>query len=293
MIDELTVWDEIWPVVEQLVRATLEGDNAGIKRLLAPNSPAAEIHDLFGVTVFDILLKTVLNREHLGLARAIEAEGGKQAHIEYAWLDPAGGGQSYAAGDIVSVQLKRYRRSWRVVDLNPASSETPMTEARALNILQTNAATEEGDEATTEPWVLPVALYAGALQLPIRQEAVADPVEELFLPGMQSRGFGLLSIAGGRRLWRAFLKKEKPELIEAGPWAAAVEFVMSEQAMRKVSQAAVGKSYAVGLGTLASRTRQLKGALEIEGLDERFSPYGVGRVVLQEESASQREARSQ
>jgi hypothetical protein len=287
MIDERTVWEEIWPVVERLVRATLVGDNDVVKPLLTPNSPAAEMYDLFGLTVFDILLKTVLNRDNLGLARAIEAENGKQVHIECAWLDPGGSGRSYLAGDVVSVQLRRYRRSWQVVDLNPAGSEAPMTEARALNILQTSAAANESEDAAAEPWILPVALYAGALQLPIRAEAMADPVEELFLPGMQSRGFGLTSIGGGRRLWRAFLDNEQPDLSNAGAWAAAVEFVMTEQAVRDVSQASVAQNYTVGIGALASRAGQLKQTLGIDGLDERFSPFGLSRVVLQDEAGSQ------
>jgi hypothetical protein len=282
MIDEHTVWEEIWPVIEQLVTATLEGDGAALNRLLAPDSPAAEMHDLFGLTAFDILLKTVLNRQLLGLARAIEAANGRQVHIEFAWLDPARGDQSFAAGDVVSVQLKRFRRSWRVVDLNPAGSERPMTEARALSILQSSAAANESEDGAAEPWILPVALYAGALQLPIREEAMRDPVERLLLPGMQSRGFGPISIAGGRRMWRAFLEKEHPDLVEADVWAAAVEFLMGEQTVRDTSQAAVAENYAIGPGPLTSRVKQLKLALGIEGLDDRFSPFGVSRVVLQE-----------
>ena len=281
MIDERTVWEEIWPVVERLVRATLDGDGGAVEPLLASNGPAAEIYDLFGLTAFDILLKTILNRPHLGLARAIEAEDGKQAHIEFAWLESAGAGQSYAPGDVVSVQLRRYGRSWQVIDVNPAGSEAPMTEARALNILQTSAR-DENEEIDREPWILPVALYAGALQLPIRDEALGDAVEELLLPGMQSRGFGLTSLGGGRRLWRSFLEREQPELSEPGAWAAGVEFVMSEQAMRDVSQAAVAQNYAIGLDDLALRAKQLKGALDIDGLDDRFSPFGVSRVVLQD-----------
>jgi hypothetical protein len=116
MIDKETIWDGIWPVVQALVVATLEDDKAGLKKLLVPRSQAAELLDLFGLNVFDILLKTVLGRERLGLARAIETENGRYVYLEFAWPDPVSEGNVYAATDIVSVQLRRYRNKWRVVE---------------------------------------------------------------------------------------------------------------------------------------------------------------------------------
>jgi hypothetical protein len=274
MIDQETVWREIWPVVEDLIQATLAEERQGIKRLLVPGQPAAVLYDLFGLLVLDILLKTVLGRERLGLARAIETENGRYVHIEYAWPDPAVTDASYSAVDVVSVQMQHYRQQWRVVDINPANTDLPMTEARAQTILLANQMDE------LEPWIIPVALFAGALPLPLQPSALQDPVERLFLPGLQQRTFGVVSLVGGRRLWRDFLKKAKPELSQPAAWAAAVEWIMNEQTLREVTQAAVGQHYQVGLPAMLPRIRQIKEWLKIQGLDERYSPLGTTRVVL-------------
>lgn len=274
MIDQETVWQEIWPVVEGLIRSTLAEERQGIRQLLVPNQPAATLYDLFGLPVLDILLKTVLGRESLGLARAIESDKGRYVHIEYAWPDPAATENRYTAVDVVSVQMQRYRHQWRVVNLNPANTDFPMTEPRAQAILLANQADE------LEPWILPVALYAGALPLPFQPAALGDPVERLFLPGMQQRSFGIVSLVGGRRLWRDFLKKAKAKVAQPAAWAAAVEYIMNEQSLREVTQATVGQHYQVNLPAVASRLRQIKERLQIQGLDERYSPLGSARVVL-------------
>jgi hypothetical protein len=286
MIEKETVWNGIWPVVQALVMATLEEDEVALKKLLVPRSRAAELYDLFGLYVFDILLKTVLGRERLGLARAIETENGRFVYLEFAWPDPEAEGNSYAATDIVSVRVRKYRNKWRVADVNPANSDLPMTEPRAQGILLANQ-TLEGDEAAPlEPWLLPVALFAGALQLPLREKAFRDPVEALLLPGLQARSYGLVSLVGGRRLWQDFRKKAAPQLDHPATWAAAAEFLMAEQGMREQSQAAVGQYYKVNLTSLLPRIRQIKQTLSLDGLHERYSPFGATRVLLPDKEAS-------
>ncbi|MFZ0548211.1 MAG: hypothetical protein WAM60_22385 [Candidatus Promineifilaceae bacterium] len=280
MIEKDTVWNGIWPVVQNLVLAALEEDTAKLKALLVPRSQSAELFDLFGIPVFDILLKTVLGRERLGLARAIETENGRFVYLEFAWPDPTSEGNQYAATDVVSVQLKRYRNKWRVVDVNPASTDLLMTEPRANSILLANQSLEEKETATLEPWLLPVALFAGALQLPIQERALRDSIEALLLPGLQARSYGLASLVGGRRLWRDFHKKSQPELNNPAAWAAAAEFLMAEQGMREQTQAAVGQYYQVNLTTLLPRIRQIKQTLSLDGLHERYSPFGATRVML-------------
>jgi hypothetical protein len=223
-----------------------------------------------------------LGKERLGLARAIETENGRYVYLEFAWLDPESGGQSYTAADVVSVQLKRYRHDWRIVDVNPANTDLLMTEARAHTILLSSNALEGDENKVMEPWILPVALFAGALQLPLREQAMQDPVEQLFLPGLQARSYGLVSLVGGRRLWRDFRKKARPDLAKPAVWAAAVEILMSEQAMREQTQAAAGKFYQVSLAVLLPRIRQIKETLTLDGLHERYSPFGATRVMLGE-----------
>ena len=282
MIDKQVVWNEIWPVIQRLIQATADEDEQKVTSLLAPERQAAQLYDLFGLAVFEILLKIILGRDHLGLARAIESEKGRIAHIEIAWPDPETDRESYTAAEVVSLQLKRYRKTWRLMDINPASADFPMTEARAQSILLSSGILDEEEDALLEPWILPVAVFAGALQLPIREGAMRDEVERMFLPGLQQRSFGVTSIVAGRRLWRDFYEKGMPELDKPAAWAAGAEFIMSEQALHDLSQAAVGQHYNVGLAAILPRIRQIKQTLEITGQVDRYSPFGAGRVVVQD-----------
>ncbi len=204
MVTKETVWTAIWPVVEKLVESTLTEDGPAVKRQLAPDSQAGIIYDLFGVTVFDILLKTVLGRGSIAVTRAIETEGGKVVHIEFVWPDPEAEDNAYTAADLVAVQCRRYQKQWRVYEINPAAADLPLTEPRAQGILLTSKAFNEDNKVPAEPWLLPIALFSGNLQLPLRPEALGDAVEALLLPGLQHRTFGILSLVGGRRLWREF-----------------------------------------------------------------------------------------
>lgn len=237
--------------------------------------------DLFGSTVFDILLKTVLGREQLALARAIEVDGGRHVFTEFAWLDPAAGGRSFTTDDVVAVKVRRYRQGWRVVEVNPSTIEMLLTAPRAQTILAATKALDEKGELPAEPWILPLALYSGALQLPLRDEAMPDPVEALLLPGLQQRSHSVLTLAAGRRLWREFKKKGgEGEGDKPAAWAAAVELVMSEQAAREVTQAAVGQFYKVGLAALLPRVNQIKRTLNIQGLDERYTTIQTTHVIV-------------
>jgi hypothetical protein len=136
-----------------------------------------------------------------------------------------------------------------------------------------------------EPWLLPVALFAGALQLPLQEKALQDPIEALLLPGLQARSYGLVSQVGGRRLWRDFRRKNDPKLDKPAAWAAAAEFIMAEQGLREQTQAAVGQYYGVVLPALLPRIRQIKQTLSLEGLHERYSPFGAIRVLLADKEA--------
>lgn len=280
MISQETLWKEIWPVVEALIQATVAEDAEAIGHLLAPNEQAAEMLDLFGFAVFDILLKTVLGREQLGITRAVETENGRYVHIEYAWPEPGKKDNSYTAADVVTVKLEqKIEGAWRVVDINPASADLPLTGGRARGILASSKALSEKDKVPAEPWILPVALYGGLLQIPVQVTAMGDTVEELLLPGLQHRTYGVMSLLRGRRLWRDFKAAAQPNLGQPAGWAAAVEFIISEQNMRSQTQAAAAKNYKVSLSTLVPRIRQIKKTLNIQGLDERYTDLQATQIV--------------
>ena len=286
MITEEIVWKEIWPVVEGAISATLAEDEAALRACLQPRKQAAEVLDLFGVVVFDILLKTVLGRGRLALTRAIETENGKFAHVEIVWPDPDLANNAYTAADLVAVKLRPYRGQWRIVEVNPASVDIPLTEARAAGILASSKVFSTSGGVPNEPWILPIALFGGALQIPLRPQAMKDPVERLFLPGLEHRAYGLLSLVAGRRLWRDFKKKANPNQDAPAAWAAAIESVMSEQTMRDQTPAATGKLYQVNLSTILPRIRQIKETLRIQGMDERYSPIVSTQIVYSNQEGS-------
>ena len=282
------VWKAIWPTVEKLIEATLAEDVAAVSPLLLPKSEAAAMFNLFGVTVFDIVLKTVLGRSRLAITRAIETENGKYVHVEFVWPDPEVEDNSYTAADLVSVKLRRQRQAWRIAAVNPAAVDFPLTEARAQGILVTSRVLNEQDKVPAEPWLLPVALFGGNLQIPLQAAAMRDGVEQLLLPGLQHRAYGVLSLIAGRQLWRDFRASAKPVLTDpAGhaPWAAAVEFIMSEQTLREVTQASIAGHYEISLTRLLPCVRQIKSGLHIEGLDERYSALGSTQIVLNNPAA--------
>lgn len=283
MIDEKTVWDDIWPVVEQLISATVAEDPQTLRQLLHPHGQASDALDMFGPVVFDILLKTVLGRDRLGLTRAIEGDGGETVFIEYAWPDPTTQG-SYTAVDVVAVRLARADGGWRAVEINPASADLPLNGMRATSILAGTQVMNDDGKLPSEPWILPVALYAGLLQLPLVPGAAADPVEELLLPGLQSRQFGFLPQLYARRLWRDFIavEREVNTADRPGAWAAAVEVIMGEQSNRGETQAAVGRHYRASLGAVAGRIKQIRRALGIEGFDARYSDLSTTEIVYKE-----------
>lgn len=281
MLSKQAVMEKIWPTVEALIRATLDEDNDAIASLLVPGSEAAVLHTLFGFPIFDLLLKTVLGREHVAVTRAVATEKGRTIHVEFVWPDTGAGDDGYTAADLVSVQCRRHKERWRVVAVNPAATDFPLTEPRAQGIMVT-ARRHDADDQALEPWLLPVALFAGNLQLPLRPEALADVVESLLLPGLQHRTYGVVALTGARRLWRDFKSRAAPELDNPAAWAAAAEFIMSEQTLRELTQAAVGKHYRVSLSALLPRIRQIKETVGIQGLDARYSSLGGTQIILRD-----------
>ena len=172
MISEETVWEDVWPVVEKLIEATLAENSDGIAELVVPGEQAAEMLDLFGFAVFDVLLKTVLGRGSLGITKAIETENGRFIHIEFAWPEPGAPDNSITANDLVSVTLTQVENNWRVVEVNPSGVDMPLTGPRARGMLASTKSLSEQDKVPGEPWILPFALYGGMLPNPISRQRI-------------------------------------------------------------------------------------------------------------------------
>jgi hypothetical protein len=283
MINERAVWDEIWPVVERLIEATIAEDARQIRQLLQREGLAADALDLFGSAVFDILLKTVLGRERLGLTRAIEADGGVAVYIEYAWPDPNSAENSYTAVDVVAVRLVREAGGWLVAEINPASADLPLNSLRATGVLAGTQVLADDGRLPSEPWVLPIALYAGLLQLPLQPEAVGDDVEAHLLPGLQARQYGFLPQLFGRRLWRDYrAAAETLKLDPPSAWAAAVEFILGRQNNRDETQATVGRYYKSSLGAVSARVKHIRHVLGIGEPDTRYTDLTTTEIIYKE-----------
>jgi hypothetical protein len=282
MITEQQVWDDIWPVVWQAVQAVLSEDSEALAQLLVPGALAAEVLDVYGHYAFGFLLKTVLGRNSVGLTRAVETDNGRSLHLEFAWPDPELGGNRFSGVDIVSVRLTQADDGWRILDVNPTGLDAPLSSARARAALVTSQILEEKVEP--EPWLLPLALYSGVMQIQLAETAVRDPVEKLLLAGLQERSYGLISIVLGRRLWRDFVEVAAPPLNKPAVWAAAAEYLIGQQEKREVTQATVGGHYKVGLPALLPRIKQIQKALNLQQVDERYSDLHTTQIVYEDES---------
>ena len=281
MIDEKTIWEAVWPVVENLIEATLAEDAATMRTLLTPDGQAAAMLDLFDVYVYDILLKTVLGREQLGVSRAVETENGRFIHIEYAWPEPGSAQNSFTANDVVTASLTQLEGRWLIDSINPSSIDLPLTGARARGIIATGQSLSEDGKVPGESWILPFALYGGLLKMKLRPEALADAVEKLLIPGMQERTYGAMALVNGRALWRNFKTSSKPKLDKPAAWAAAVEFIMSELELRNLTQAAVAKNHQIPLSIMVPRMKQIKKVLNIQKNDERYADLQSTQIVYE------------
>jgi hypothetical protein len=281
MIDEKTIWNEVWPAVENLIQATLAEDAVTMHTLLTENGQAAAMLDLFDVYVYDILLKTVLGREQLGITRAVETENGRFVHIEYAWPEPGTEQNSYTANDLVTVTLTQLGDEWRIDSVNPSTIDLPLTGGRARGLIATGQTLSDKGKMPGESWILPFALYGGLLKMKLRPEALSDPVEELLIPGMQERSYGVMALVNGRSLWRDFKAANQPKLDKPAAWAAAVEFIMSELELRNLTQAAVAKNHQIPLSKMVPRMKQIKKVLDIQKNDERYADLQSTQIVYE------------
>lgn len=286
MIDEETIWDAIWPVVEALIEATLAENPAAIQTHLLTDGEAAAALALFGTPVFDILLKTVLGRSRLGLTRAVETENGRFVHVEYAWPDPASTDRSYTAADVVTVTLAQTGAAWQIVTINPAGVDLPLTSVRATAVLASTQAFNGEGRLPSEPWILPFALYGGQLQLALKAEGMADDVERALLPGMQDRGFGFVPLLGAPQLWRDYFAAARPDRDPPGAWAAAVEFLMSDLVGRVVTQAAAGAWYDQKMTAVGARARHIRRTLALREMDDRYTDLQPAQIVYNADSNS-------
>ncbi|MCA9873648.1 MAG: hypothetical protein KC441_08335 [Anaerolineales bacterium] len=280
-MDEKNILEHAWTAVAALVEATLREDEPAAAEQLLPGSPAAQLLALFGLEVFDILLKTVLGQDQLELVQVVEVPEG--LFIEFAWIMPGPAEAGRPVDGKVSVLLQLRHGRFLISDVNPAGLDLLLTEARARAILATSKILSRRDELPSEPWILPLALFAGFLPLPLRPEALADAVETRFFAGLQQREYGVMLLLRARRLWHDF--KQANPLPTGSPalWAAAVEWVMGEQNSRPMPATAVAAAYDVSPAKLRKRAEVIQETLHITALDDRYTDPQIIDVLYQDE----------
>jgi hypothetical protein len=121
------------------------------------------------------------------------------------------------------------------------------------------------------------------MQIKLAETAVRDPVEELLLAGLQARSYGLISIVLARRLWRDFVSVAAPPLNKAAVWAAATEYLISQQEKREITQAAVSTHYQIDLNSILPPIKQIQKALNLQAVDERYSDLATTQIVYEDE----------
>ncbi len=277
---EETVWSDVWPVIEAFIQSVLAEEVAQIRPYLYPHSIADNMFDLFGHYVYDILLKTVLGRDKLAVTRAVETENGRFLHIEYAWPDTTTADNQYTANDVVTVTLLiGENETWQISEVNPSAIDLPLNGGRARGVLAGGQSLSDEGKMPGEAWVLPYALYGGLLKMTLQETGMADTVERILLPALQDRTYGVMAQIYGRRLWRDFQQTANPSLENPAAWAAAIEYILAEQELRNVTQAAVAKQYKLTLSAMVPRMKQIKKALAIQKEDERYSDIQSPQIV--------------
>ena len=90
-----------------------------------------------------------------------------------------------------------------------------------------------------------------------------------------------MALVNGRSLWRDFKAANKPKLDNPAAWAAAIEFIMSELELRKLTQAAVAKNYKIPLSKMVPRMKQIKKEQNIQKSDERYADLQSSQIVYE------------
>lgn len=262
---------DVWPRARLLLEKVLNRDEDGIDALLARGSKAWAVYDLHGLVGLEVLLKTLFGRSRVGLAQAIPQD--ESILFEFVWFRPDTLDDEYAPEDVVSVQMVRLYDRWELADINPAPLDEWMTSNQARDRLAERREAHDGQLPETAD-VLPLALLAGQMKLPILPTATLDEVERLLLTQMQAEQFGVMTLVAARQLWRDFNRRKSPRITDNTRklWAAAVTFIMTEHVGIDATQGAVAQSYGAPLSKLFNALKVIRDTLNFEGADERYIP---------------------
>jgi len=102
---------------------------------------------------------------------------------------------------------------------------------------------------------------ASAAALGPKEWSVASLLDEM----MRRDGYTEDQIFASAKMWCDYVNRERPNVVHASTWAAAVEYASAVSQNEPVTQASVARKYEVSVSTLSQRYRQIMKSLEVYG----------------------------
>jgi hypothetical protein len=99
---------------------------------------------------------------------------------------------------------------------------------------------------------------ASAAALGPKEWSVASLLDEM----MRRDGYTEDQIFASAKMWCDYVNRERPNVVHASTWAAAVEYASAVSQNEPVTQASVARKYEVSVSTLSQRYRQIMKSLE-------------------------------
>jgi hypothetical protein len=91
-----------------------------------------------------------------------------------------------------------------------------------------------------------------------KEWSVASLLDEM----MRRDGYTEDQIFATAKMWCDYVNRERPNVVHANTWAAAVEYASAVSQNEPVTQASVARKYEVSVSTLSQRYRQIMKSLE-------------------------------
>ena len=91
-----------------------------------------------------------------------------------------------------------------------------------------------------------------------KEWSVASLLDEM----MRRDGYTEDQIFATAKMWCDYVDRERPNVVHANTWAAAVEYASAVSQNEPVTQASVARKYEVSVSTLSQRYRQIRKSLD-------------------------------
>lgn len=245
---------------EEFVAAVRTSNLAAIQTMLAPNSAAAYLLEMFGLALFRLDLRLDEPEEKNRLTPYDLQIEGQVALLELGVLEPLEVEGAEQHGHLRrlfgSSLLLSFDQDWRITEVLPFNSEG-----------------ELNPQNPTDQKI--IETHQGKIPLPLQYSTI-DNTEGLFLDRMQDQAgrFNLEELLNALRLWRDF--KAKTVTMRRLPgnskaWAGAVEYLISLFDYHEAESKILAKRYGTDSEAILQRARELTQTLNVTQFDDRYS----------------------